>query len=369
MFAPRADIHLGRLRSNFRALTNHVGNAKVLAIVKADGYGHGLLPVSRALAEAGVHGFGVALLQEALDLRAAGLSQMILHMGRFDRPTLDKYIQQDIRLTLHGSDDVLTLAAHHDSTGADYVVHLKVDTGMTRLGVPYAAAIEVLQEVKKLPFIRLEGIYSHFATADEEDLSYLRYQLARFTEFVHTVRKLSLDVKYFHVANSAALAREPKAIFNMVRPGILLYGVRPSEYVRPPFEVQPVMDLKAPLVMIKGVPRGTPVGYNRRFRAEEDTTAGILQIGYADGIQGSFSDTGLVELGHAVYPMIGGLSMDLCSIDLRGKEYPIGEEALLWGLSQDPRLRLEHQARLAGTIPYELMVRVGSRVERHYVED
>ncbi len=341
----------------------------MLAVVKADGYGHGLVEVSRALAAAGVHGFGVAILQEALDLRAAGLTQMILHMGRFDPATVSEYVQQDIRLSIHDLDDIRALVAHHGESRTEYVVHLKVDTGMTRLGVPYRSAIDALEELRKHPFIRLEGIYSHFATADEEDMSFMRYQLVQFSQFLHMARKLRLDVKFFHMANSSALVREPDAIFNMVRPGILLYGVRPSEHVNPPFEVLPVMDLKAPLVAVKEVPRGMPVGYGRLFRAEQDTTTGLLQIGYADGLFGGFSNRGLVELDAEVYPIMGRVSMDLCNIDLQGRQHAIGAEALVWGQGNDPRLRLEHQAVLAETVPYELMVRVGTRVERNYVED
>lgn len=341
----------------------------MLAIVKADGYGHGIIPISRALAEAGVYGFGVATLREALDLHQAGLEQMILHMGRFDLQSLAAYRQHDIRLSLHSLEDIKSLTAHHEATGSEYVVHMKVDTGMTRLGIPYEAAVEAMEQVKKHAFIHLEGIWSHFATADEADLSYLRYQLVRFTQFVHMARKLRLEVEYFHVANSSALVRDPNSHFNMVRPGLLLYGVRPSEHVQPPFEILPVMDLKAPLVKVQDIPRGTPVGYGREYRAPEETKTGVLQIGYADGVPLALSNKGHVQLGDAVYPMMGRVSMDLVNINLGRDVRQVGEEALIWGLSDDPRLRVEYQARLADTIPYELLTRIGTRVERHYVED
>ncbi|UCD38047.1 MAG: alanine racemase [Fidelibacterota bacterium] len=369
IFVPRADIYLGRLKANFLGLSGQVGNAKVLAVVKADGYGHGLVPVSKALAEAGVFGFGVAVLQEGLALRKAGLQPMILHMGRFNPLSLDTYLQENIRLSLHSLDDIQALVAHHKTTGSEYIAHLKIDTGMTRLGIPYESAVEALEELKRHPFIHLEGIWTHLATADEADQSYLRYQLVRFTQFVHMVRKLHIDVEFFHAANSSALVQDETSHFNMVRPGLLLYGVRPSEHVKPDFEVLPVMDLKAPLVKVQAIKRGIPVGYGKTYNATEDTTTGLLQIGYADGIPVALSNKGLVLIGDSTYPIIGRVSMDLCNIDLGEDVHAIGTEALVWGLADDDRLRVEHQARLAGTIPYELLVRVGSRVERNYVED
>ena len=369
MFCPRADIHLGRLKANFRHLSEHVGNAKVLAVVKADGYGHGIVPVSKALVEAGVYGLGVAVLQEALELRKAGLRQMVLHLGPFDPQWLDTFVREDIRLSLHSVEDIRALAAHHEATGSEYVVHLKVDTGMTRLGIPYESAVEALEEVKQHPFIRLEGIWTHFATAGEAEQSYLRYQLVRFTQFVHMARKLDIDVEFFHAANSSAIFQDPESHFNMVRPGLVLYGAKPSENVTTPFELLPVMDLKAPLVMVKDVPCGAPIGYGRTYHAPRDMKTGALQIGYADGLPLACSNQGFVQLGGKVYPVVGRISMDLCNIDLEGSEPKIGEEALVWGLSDDPRLRVEYRASIAGTIPYELLVCIGKRVERRYVDD
>jgi alanine racemase len=346
-----------------------VGNAKVLAIVKADGYGHGIVQVSQALEEAGVHGFGVAVLREALILREAAISGMILHMGRFDPQTLDTYIEKEIRLTIHGMQDIRNLEAYHTNTGKECVAHLKVDTGMTRLGVSYEEAVKVMEEIKQRPYIHLEGVWSHLATADESDLSYLRYQFVRFNQFVHLARKLKLEVPYFHLANSSGAIQDEESTFNMVRAGLLLYGVRASEHVQPAFDVLPVMDLKAPLVKVRQIAEGTPVGYGRMHRSSRKTNTGVLQIGYADGVPVSLSDKGHVELGGQVYRFMGRVSMDLTNINLGNDTPEIGEEALIWGMSEDPRLSVEHQSRLAGTIPYELLVRTGSRVERQYVED
>jgi len=337
--------------------------------VKADGYGHGLAPVARALDEAGAYGFAVAWFQEALDLRAAGLTRMILHMGRFDPADLAAYDREQVRLTIHDIEDLRRLAAHRKEQGAKFIAHLKVDTGMGRLGVSYEDAVTVLEEIKGHPFIQLEGIYSHFSTSDEEDHSYMRYQLVRFGQFVHVARKLGLDVPFFHIANSGAVIQETESYFNMVRTGLLLYGVCPSKHVKPPFAIQPVMDLKAPLVLIKDLKRGSPVGYSRAYRAPADTRIGVLQIGYADAAPMGLSGKGVVQIGGAVAPVLGRVSMDLCAIELPQGEFSPGDEALIWGLSEDPRLSVEYQADLSGTIPYELLVRLGNRVERQYVED
>ncbi len=346
-----------------------VGGAKVLAVVKADGYGHGMVPVARALAEAGVFGFGVALLPEALALREAGLKQPVLHMGRFDPEDLSLYTRHDILPSIQALTDIQVLADSYAAGGSEITAHLKVDTGMGRLGVPYDDAVQALEEIKGQPGINLEGIFTHFATAGEADQSYQRYQLVRFGQFVHLVRKMGLEVEYFHAANSNAIVNDAASHFNMVRPGLLLYGVAPSPHVRPPFEPLPVMDLKAPVVLLRDLQRGTPVGYGREYRAPKKTRTAVLQIGYADGLPVSLSGRGHVALDGRVYPLIGRISMDLCNIELAGDHPSVGTSALLWGLADDPRLRVEHQAQRAGTIAYELLVRIGNRVKRSYVED
>ncbi|MEE9466226.1 MAG: alanine racemase [Candidatus Neomarinimicrobiota bacterium] len=369
MYGPWAEIHLGRLKANFLGLSELVGGAKVLAVVKADGYGHGIVPVARALAEAGVYGFAVVLLQEALVLREAGLEQPILHMGRLDPDTVDLYSRHNIRLSLHTLEDIELLAKRQAAGGPEVITHLKVDTGMGRLGVPYEDAVTALEAIKLHSGFPLEGIFTHFATADEADQSYLRYQLTRFSQFVHLVRKLGLDVEYFHAANSAAIVRESGSHFNMVRPGLLLYGATPSVNVQPPFEPLPVMDLMAPLVLKRDLKRGTPVGYGREYHAPKKTRTGVLQIGYADGLPIALSGKGFAGLNGKVYPLIGRMSMDMCNIGLEMDDPRDGTQAQLWGQADDPRLRVENQARLAGTNPYELLVRIGGRVERKYVED
>ncbi|MCK4577271.1 MAG: alanine racemase [Candidatus Marinimicrobia bacterium] len=369
MYGPVAEIHLGRLAANYHNIQQLVGNAKVLAVVKANGYGHGMIPVARRLAVEGVHGFGVAILQEALELRSAGIRNMILHMGRFDPDHIGLYVQQDIRLTIQDLADIEHLAKFNAATGHEVVAHLKVDTGMGRLGVPYEQALEALEGIAAQSAIRLEGIFGHFATAGEEDQSFMRYQLVRFTQLVHNTRKLNLNVEYFHTANSSAIVNDPESHFNMVRPGLLLYGALPSLDVKPPFEPQPVMDLKAPLVLKKEIRRGMPVGYGRVFRAPQDTRVGTLQIGYADGLQVALAGKYAVELAGKAFNLIGRVSMDTCNIDLGTADPECGEMALIWGLGSDRQLRVEQLAELARTISYELLVNTGTRVERVYVED
>lgn len=367
MYRPWAEIHHDRLRANFAGLAKHVGGAKVLAVVKANGYGHGMLPVARTLAAAGAFGFGVAILEEALTLREGGIDNPILHMGRFDPQTLAAFTRHNITLTIHSREDIDHLEAYCQATGEDMTAHLKIDTGMGRLGVPYADAVEVLEKLRTCDFIRLEGIYSHFATADEEEPSFMRYQHVRFAQFVHMVQKLRLQVDYFHTANSAAVVREAESHFNMVRPGLLLYGLSPSPAVQPPFPVAPVMDLKAPLVMVKSISEGAPVGYGRTYRATRATHIGTLQIGYHDGLPLSLSGKGYVGLDGAVYPLAGRVSMDLCAVDFGDANPPLGSAVLIWGEADDPRLNVAAQAVLAGTNSYALLTQLGNRVELRHV--
>ncbi len=267
IYAPQAKIHLDRLVDNYNAITKIVGGAVVMAVVKADAYGHGVVPVSTALAKAGTTAFGVATMAEALELKNAGLEPFILHLGRFEQSHLHEYVQHDLRLSIHTLEDIDILESAHAASGAEFIAHLKIDTGMTRLGVPYEQGVDALERINELPFIKLEGLYSHFATADEAEQSYLRYQLIRFTQYAHMTKKIGLQVEYFHTANSAAILQDAASHFNMVRPGLLLYGVVPTEHPEVPFVPQPVMDLWAPVVLNRPLAKGTPIGYGREFRA------------------------------------------------------------------------------------------------------
>ncbi len=336
-----------------------------MAAVKADAYGHGMLPVATALAQAGTTAFGVATLAEAVELQSAGLEPFILHLGRFEADHLDDYVQQDLRLSIHALEDIEILEAAHGASGAEFTAHLKIDTGMTRLGVPYEQGVEALERIKELPFIKLEGLYSHFATADEAEQSYLRYQLIRFTQFAHMTKKISLQVDYFHTANSAAILQDAASHFNMVRPGLLLYGAVPAAHLQLPFELQPVMDLWAPVVLNRLLAKGTPIGYGREYRAPKKGRTAVLQMGYADGLPVALSNQGLVEIAGEVRPILGRISMDLCNIDIAGMSVKLADRALVWGMG-NKAVRVEQQALRAGTIPYELLTGLGKRVVRIY---
>ncbi|MFC1481032.1 alanine racemase [Candidatus Neomarinimicrobiota bacterium] len=367
MYVPQAKIHLNRLVHNYNSVKKIVGGAGVMAVVKADAYGHGMLPISMALAEAGTTAFGVATLTEALDLKKAGLTPFILHMGRFEPDRLNEYVEHDLRLSIQALEDIDILESAHAANGAEFIAHLKIDTGMTRMGVPYEQGVEALERINALPFIKLEGLYSHFATADEAEQSYLRYQLIRFTQFAHMTRKMGMQVDYFHTANSAAILQDAASHFNMVRPGLLLYGAVPAGHLDLPFEPKPVMDLWAPVVLNRQLAKGTPIGYGREYRAPEKGETAVLQIGYADGFPVSLSNKGLVEINGQIRQILGRISMDLSNIDITGMDVKLGERALVWGMGSET-VRIEQQALRAGTIPYELLTGLGKRVVRIYVK-
>ncbi len=338
-----------------------------MAIVKADGYGHGMVPIAQELAHAGATAFGVANLAEALELQAAGLAPFILQLGRFEADCLNEYVEHKLRLSIHSLDDIDILESAHTATGAEFIAHLKIDTGMTRLGVPYEQGVEALERLKTLPFIKLEGLYSHFATADDAEQSYLRYQLIRFTQYAHMAKKIGLKVDYLHTANSAAILQDAASHFNMVRPGLLLYGVVPQAHLKLPFVPQPVMDLWAPVVLNRELAKGTPIGYGREFRAPNAGATAVLQMGYADGLPMALSNKGLVEIGGQVRPIQGRISMDLCNIDVAEMSVKLAEQALVWGMG-DAAVNVLQQALRAGTIPYELLTGIGKRVAKVYVK-
>ena len=365
MFQPEADIYLDRLRGNFRIIQSLVGNAKVMAVVKANAYGHGLIPMAKTLSESGVHGFCVALASEADELICSGIQEPILHLGRIHKRNLEIYNSGQVHCTINSIDDVKEIKKYH--SGSEPInAHLKIDSGMGRMGVRFEETKSIMKVLCDLPGIKVEAVYSHFSTAEEIDTEYRDWQLGRFREVVKLANDILPETSYFHLANSASILNCPDSHFNMVRPGISLYGVSPLELSHE--NLKPVMKMKASVVIVKKMKAGESVGYNRLYTAEQDENIALLQSGYADGIPVIFSNSGSVEIKGSHYPIVGKVSMDLVAVRCTGGNISEGDEAIFWG-SDHGNTQLEYLAKKYNKIPYEFLTGVSNRVKRNFINE
>ncbi len=365
MLQPEADIHLNHLKHNYLAIKKMVGDAKVMAVIKANAYGHGVVPVARVLSDEGVHGFCVALGSEAEELINAGIQEPILHLGRISNSNLELYKSGQVRCTINTFED-LTQLGKFGTPNSPIFAHLKIDTGMGRMGVRFDAADSIMNSLKGIPEIRVEGVYSHFATAEETDTQYRDDQLDLFKKVMNMAKMIFPDVKFFHIANSAGILNCPESHFNMVRPGISLYGVSPLG--TPHNKLKPVMKMKAPVVLVKKMKADESVGYSRLYTAEMDEAIALLQAGYADGIPTVFSNSGSVEINGSTYPIIGKVSMDLIAINCGNNTIDEGDEAVFWG-GKDENYQLEYLAKKYKKIPYEFLTGVSARVKRNLINE
>ncbi len=370
----RAEIRLAALRRNFSIARDLAGaGVKVMAVVKADAYGHGMVRVARELVEQGADYLGVALIEEALALREAGFEAPILVLGSPPDESLPLFAKHDVELSLVSAAKARAASAAAAAVGRSIKVHLKIDTGMARLGAPWDGLEPLAEELSGLkagqgrPGLEIVGAFSHLATADC-DLDVARGQAERFRSALRTLKKRGIEPAIAHLENSAGLVSLPDARFDMVRPGILVYGYEPSPWRR--VGVEPVMRLLSRLSFVKSLRAGEAVSYGHTWRAASDTRIGTLPLGYGDGYSRALSNRASVLVGHERRPVAGRVCMDQTMVDL-GPESTVeeGDEALLFGRRGGDYLPGEELCQLLGTIPYELTCMVSCRVPRVYVED
>jgi alanine racemase len=360
-------IDLTALGANLAELRRLAGGREVIAVVKADAYGHGAPAVARALEAAGVRRLAVISVGEAAELRAAGVRTAILVLGGLEHGEDAAAIADlDATVVVQHPAQIAPLAAAAGQRGAPLAVHLEVDTGMARMGVPEGAALAALEAITAAPGLRLDGLSTHLARADEVDLAPARSQLERFARFLAEARGRGLPIGVVHVANSAGLLASPaleKALpreVNAVRPGIALYGVRSARHFEAP--LRPVMTLRGRVVNVRAVGAGEPVGYGATWRAERPTTIATVGLGYADGIPWSLGGGGgEMGLRGRRVPIVGRISMDLVTLDAGAGPVELGDPAVAFG---EGGPTVEEVAARAGTIPWEIVVRVGRRVAR-----
>lgn len=368
-----AEIDLSALNHNYSLIRASLPKrTEILAVVKADAYGHGFMDISRELESLGVNAFGVAFLAEGIQLRKSGIDKPILLLGGVYPGQERKCIGYNISTVIFSMEQANALNQAAAKLFRKAQVHLKIDTGMGRLGINYQQTPEFLSELKKLQNINLEGVISHFASADELDESgrhFTRIQSERFEWVISQVKAKGLKPRYFHLANSAgAIMREIPGC-NLIRPGITLYGALPSPDFKGKLELQPVMRLKSRIAMIKTIAIDSTVSYARRFMAKRQSVIASVPVGYADGYPRSLTNKGVALIRGKRATVAGTVCMDWIMLDVTDiKDVQVGDEVTLMGNDGNGNcIYAEELADAAGTIPYEIFCGISKRVPRVYI--
>ncbi|MEV5146698.1 alanine racemase [Streptomyces sp. NPDC052727] len=369
----RAEIDLGALRANVRALRARAEGAAVMAVVKSDGYGHGAVPCARAALAAGASWLGTATAEEALALRAAGLPGRVLCWLWVPGGPWRQAIEADIDVSLSGMWALREAVEAARAAGRPARVQLKADTGLGRNGCQpgedWSELVGAALRAEAEGLVRVTGVWSHFACADEPGHPSIAAQLTRFREMLAYAEGQGVRPEVRHIANSPATLTLPESHFDLVRTGIALYGVSPSPELGTPadFGLRPVMTLSASLALVKRTPAGHGVSYGHHYVTPGETTLGLVPVGYADGIPRHASGTGPVLVGGKWRTIAGRVAMDQFVVDLGGDEPPVGSEAVLFGPGDRGEPTAEDWAQACGTIAYEIVTRIGTRVPRVYV--
>jgi alanine racemase len=385
-----AEISLSALAENYRVIERHLGpGVTPCCVIKCDAYGHGVIESARALEEAGARWLGVTSTDEGVAVREAGIKLPILVMTGFWRGEEDTLLRHRLIPAIATVEHVEALEAAAErlnltrpapeasaaspSRSRRFPVHLKVDTGMARLGVSLAELPALAARIAASPAVLLQGVFSHLAESEILDSPFAARQRAEFERAIAILTEAGMHPRYFHLANTAATVARPDIWNNMVRPGLALYGYNlqcqgpGAEAAKLP--LTPVLTWKTRIIALRDIPPGTPVGYNRRWQAGRPTRLAVIPVGYGDGFNRQLSNRGLVILHDAYAPVCGNVSMDLTMIDVT--EIPaaaIGDEVLLIGRSPHCSIGADDQARLANTIVYEILCGLSPRVPRIYVE-
>jgi alanine racemase len=377
-----AEVDLNAYAHNIKELRRITHpDARLMAVVKANGYGHGATEVAREALQNGAQWLGVARINEAVQLRKAGLTAPILIFGYTPPVLADKLIEFDLTQTVYSYDTAEILSAKAHSAGNTIGIHIKVDSGMGRLGLlPHALTsppasqdpkkdpVREIESIAKLPALEIEGIFTHFATADSADKSYANKQLSVFLDFLNQLRRAGLEPPIKHAANSAALIDLPDSHMDMVRPGIATYGLRPSNEIKnKEITLKPVMALKSKIIHLKHVPAGFNISYGITYQTEKPTAIATVPVGYADGFNRLLSSRGQMLVHGKRVPIVGRVCMDLTILDVGNlSDVSLEDEVVIFGKQGDESITADEIASRLNTINYEIVSTITARVPRVY---
>ncbi len=364
----RAEIDLRALRSNFEGIRALVGpDVRIMGIVKANAYGHGIVEISAALVRFGIDYLGVGFVEEGIALRKSGITCPILVLGGVLGRQISRFLEHSLDITVSSLEIARQISAEVTRGGgrSRAEVHLKIDTGMERIGVHSGSAGRFIDAVSRLEGLTIKGLYSHLATADEKDKSFAFEQLNRFDAVVSAAERAGHRFPYIHIANSGAVLDIPQSYYSMVRPGIALYGVYPSHECGRGIPLRPVLSLRSNVVFIKEVPAGTAISYGRRHVTTRDTRIATVPVGYGDGYPRRLSGGGIVLIRGERYPIVGSVCMDQLMVDIGpGAPIHVGDDVTLLGVEGRSQITAWDLSDATGTIPYEILTGIAARVPR-----
>lgn len=363
------EVDLDRITANLNAIRQKAAPAKVMPILKANAYGHGLAEIAHHVVAQGAEYLGVAVLEEGIYLREQGITTPVLVLGGILGNQVPLFLRHNLTLTASSVEKLEQIESAAAQMGLTARVHLKIDTGMERIGVHYYNAPQLIEASLKCRHVEIEGIFSHFANADAADLTHARLQLERFQEVLGYYEKHNLPVPPLrHMANSAAILQLPDSYFDMVRPGILLYGVYPSPQVQRTVAVAPALTWKSHVVYFKVVLPGHPVGYGSTWASDHMIRLVTVPVGYGDGYFRAMSGKAEVIIRGRRYPVVGRIAMDQIMVNIEWDSAYNDDPVLLVGESGGERITVEDLAGWAGTIPYEILTNINTRVPRIYTQ-
>ena len=383
------EISLESLSDNFNLINDYIANLenadnakpKIMAVVKANAYGHGLIEISRKALLSGASWLGVALVQEGLKLREGGIKAPVLCLGSHAPQKIKDAVENDITLSITSIESAKLISDFCIKAGLETSVHVKIDTGMNRIGINHKNAIQSILLIKKMPKIKIDGVFTHFACASEKEESYTLMQWERFSKIVKELKEMDLGISNYHCANSAAFVRYPHMHLDMVRLGIIIYGISPFdsdfyeycsqdavEFIK---RLKPVLSFKAKISFIKRTSAGESISYHGTFKTDRESIIATIPVGYADGYARRFSNKSRMIFDGCFAPVIGNVTMDQTMIDLtdcnEAKKAKSGDEVVIIGKINGLELTATELAELIGTINYEIICMIGDRIPRIYL--
>lgn len=364
-----AEIDLRAINSNLKNIRKSIGrHPMIMAVVKANAYGHGVIQVAQSIIRNNTaQYFGVAIVEEGIELRKAGVTLPIHVFTAPLKQQLPLFIEYDLETTICDSMIARQLNALARKAGKTVPVQIKIDTGMGRIGILPKDAIRFVESIRRLPNLFVKGIWTHFATSDDRDLRFANEQLRTFRSLVTQLELLGIHIPLVHCANSGAILQMPDAWFDMVRPGIMMYGYTPSHETRRTVAIRPALSLKARVGFVKTVERGTSISYSRRYVTKKKTTIASITIGYADGYFRTLTNKAAVLINGKRFPIAGTVCMDQIMVDVGTEPVRVGDAVVLIGKSGSKTITAWEIADAAGTIPYEVTCAISQRVPRMYI--
>lgn len=366
-----AEIDLQAIRHNLHQIRQLLApSTYIMAVVKANAYGHGAVKVSKAVLSAGAHFLGVALPEEGAELREAGFDVPIFVLSLALPEQARIFIDYNLIATVCDLENACLLAKIARAASSAVDIMVKIDTGMGRIGLPAEEAIDFLKKIISVPGLRLQGMFTHLAKAEDKDQTFTQQQVQKFMVVVQGTQRVGLTLPLISIANSAGLVNMTARHFNLVRPGIMLYGLSPASNFEVPFSLQPAMQFKTKVAFIKKVPAGTPIGYGSTYVTPQKTFVATLPVGYGDGYNRHLSNKADVLIRGRRRKVIGKVCMDQIMVDVGpGGDVCPGDEVVLFGRQGEEEITVTELADLAGTINYDLLCAISSRVPRIYLPE